>query len=169
MRIKQQKSYILWLTGLSGSGKSTIANLVEQKLNKMGKHTYLLDGDNIRLGLNSDLGFSHKDRSENIRRVGEVCRLFLDSGVIVIAAFISPISADRQKIRSSVRQDEFIEVFVDTPLEQCIERDAKGFYKKVKNGEIINFTGIDSIYEIPCNSENFYHPKTSDNFLKFLI
>ena len=151
--IKQQKPCILWFTGLSGSGKSTIANALELELNQHFKHTYLLDGDNIRLGLNSDLGFSDKDRVENIRRIGEVAKLFVDAGTIVLSAFISPFREDREKIRSLVAEDEFIEIFVDTPLEVCESRDPKGLYKRARDGKIANFTGISSPYEPPQNAE----------------
>ncbi len=151
--LKNQKSCILWFTGLSGSGKSTIANAIEAKLNKLQKHTYILDGDNIRMGLNKDLGFTNKDRVENIRRIGEISKLFVDSGLIVIAAFISPFRKDRDMVRKLVKDGEFIEVFVDTPLEICEQRDPKGLYKKARNGEIKNFTGIDSLYEAPAKAE----------------
>lgn len=148
-----QKSCLLWFTGLSGSGKSTIANAVEQELYNRGIKTYLLDGDNIRHGLNKDLGFTETDRIENIRRIGEVAKLFVDSGLIVLTAFISPFKSDRQIARSLVQYDEFIEVFVNTPLEVCENRDPKGLYKKARKGAIKNFTGIDSPYEIPENEE----------------
>lgn len=158
---KHQQAKILWFTGLSGSGKSTIANLVEKKLHVMGKHTYLLDGDNVRQSLNKDLGFTDVDRVENIRRVGEVAGLMVDAGLIVLAAFISPFSAERQMVREMVGEDEFIEVFVDTPLEVCEARDIKGLYKKARAGELKNFTGIDSPYEIPETAE--IHINTVDN------
>ncbi|WP_428739680.1 adenylyl-sulfate kinase [Sulfurimonas sp.] len=151
--LKNQKPCILWFTGLSGSGKSTIANAVESELLKLQKHTYLLDGDNIRMGLNHDLGFSDQDRVENIRRIGEVAKLFVDSGTIVLSAFISPFISDRQQVRNLVKADEFIEIFVDTPLEICESRDPKGLYKKARNGDIQNFTGISSPYEAPKNAE----------------
>ncbi len=157
-KLKDQKPCILWFTGLSGSGKSTIANAVEQKLNKLGKHTYLLDGDNIRMGLNKDLGFAPGDRVENIRRIGEVCKLFVDAGLIVLSAFISPYKQEREGIRDMVMDGEFIEVFVDAPLEVCQRRDPKGLYEKVKKGEIENFTGISSPYEAPENAQ--IHIKT---------
>ena len=152
-RIKAQKSCILWFTGLSGSGKSTIANAVESKLLELNKHTYLLDGDNIRMGLNKGLGFSDKDRIENIRRIGEVSKLFVDAGTIVLTAFISPFQKERDAVRSLVKEDEFIEVFIDTPLEVCESRDPKGLYKKARKGEIPNFTGISSPYEAPTEPE----------------
>lgn len=151
--LKKQKPVILWFTGLSGSGKSTIANAVEAKLYEMGKHTYLLDGDNIRHGLNRDLGFSEKDRIENIRRIGEVAKLFVDSGLIVLTAFISPFQKDRDLVRKMVEESEFIEIYVDTPLEICEQRDPKGLYKKARAGEIPDFTGISSPYEPPKNPE----------------
>ncbi len=151
--IKKQKPCILWFTGLSGSGKSTIANAVELKLHSMGKHTYLLDGDNIRMGLNKGLGFGDEDRVENIRRIGEVSKLFVDSGTIVLTAFISPFCTDRELVRFSVEDEEFIEIYVDTPLNVCESRDPKGLYKKARDGKIANFTGIDSPYEIPRNAE----------------
>lgn len=151
--LKRQKSCILWFTGLSGSGKSTIANAVESKLLELKKHTYLLDGDNVRMGLNKGLGFSDEDRIENIRRIGEVAKLFVDSGTIVLTAFISPFISDRQQVRELVKEGEFIEVFIDTPLEVCESRDPKGLYKKARNGEIPNFTGISSPYEAPENAD----------------
>jgi len=150
--IKNQKPCILWFTGLSGSGKSTIANAVEVELNKLNKHTYLLDGDNIRLGLNKGLSFSDKDRVENIRRIGEVSKLFVDSGSIVLTAFISPFIKDRQIVKEFVEDNEFIEIFVDTPLNVCEQRDPKGLYQKARDGEIANFTGISSPYEAPIDA-----------------
>ncbi|MBV5320311.1 MAG: adenylyl-sulfate kinase [Sulfuricurvum sp.] len=156
--IKQQRPCILWFTGLSGSGKSTIANALENKLYEMGKHTYLLDGDNVRHALNKDLGFSDSDRVENIRRIGEVSKLFADAGLIVISAFISPFQSDRQIVRNLVNQNEFIEVFIDAPIEICEQRDPKGLYQKARCGEIKNFTGIDSPYEAPMNPD--IHIKT---------
>lgn len=151
--IKEQKPCVLWFTGLSGSGKSTIANAVEVRLNEFGKHTYLLDGDNIRMGLNSGLGFSDEDRVENIRRIGEVSKLFVDAGIIILTAFISPFQEQRDKVRNLVEAGEFIEIFIDTPLEVCERRDSKGLYKKARDGEILNFTGISSPYEAPNNAE----------------
>ncbi len=151
--LKKQKPCILWFTGLSGSGKSTIANRVEEMLFEMGRHTYLLDGDNIRSGLNKDLGFGKEDRVENIRRIAEVAKLFVDAGIIVLTAFISPYRSERDSIRESVEEGEFIEVFVDTPLQICESRDPKGLYKKARAGEIPDFTGIDSDYEEPDNAE----------------
>lgn len=152
-KIKDQKPSILWFTGLSGSGKSTIANAVESRLLELKKHTYLLDGDNIRMGLNKGLGFSDEDRIENIRRIGEVSKLFVDAGTIVLTAFISPFQKERDAVRSLVKEGEFIEVFIDTPLEVCESRDPKGLYKKARKGEIPNFTGISSPYEAPSKPE----------------
>ena len=151
--IKNQKAAVLWFTGLSGSGKSTIANLVEKRLHAMGKHTFLLDGDNVRHGLNKDLGFTETDRIENIRRIGEVARLMTDAGLIVLTAFISPFRAERQMVRDLMAEGEFIEIFVDTPLDVAEARDVKGLYKKARSGELKNFTGIDSPYEAPDKAE----------------
>ncbi|WP_394890811.1 sulfate adenylyltransferase subunit CysN [Mesorhizobium sp. AaZ16] len=150
---KQQKPTLLWFTGLSGSGKSTIANLLEKKLHASGRHTYILDGDNIRHGLNRDLGFSDEDRVENIRRVTEVARLMVDAGLMVIVSFISPFRAERRMAREMMAEGEFIEVFVDTPFEECAARDPKGLYAKALGGEIKNFTGLDSPYERPERPE----------------
>jgi bifunctional enzyme CysN/CysC len=147
--IKGQRPAVLWFTGLSGSGKSTIANLVEQKLCNLGRHTYMLDGDNVRHGLNRDLGFTDADRVENIRRVGEAARLFVDAGQIVLVSFISPFRSERRMARELLESGEFIEIFVDTPIEICMQRDPKGLYEKARAGEIKNFTGIDSPYEPP--------------------
>jgi len=152
-RLKAQRGVVLWFTGLSGSGKSTIANALESTLYSMGYHTYLLDGDNIRHGLNSDLGFSKEDRKENIRRVGEVSKLFVDAGIITITAFISPFIDDRKRAKNIVGESNFIEVFIDTPLEVCAKRDPKGLYKKVKDGEIKEFTGVHSPYEKPIDPD----------------
>jgi bifunctional enzyme CysN/CysC len=146
---KGQRPAVVWLTGLSGAGKSTIANLVEKKLHALGRHSFLLDGDNVRHGLNRDLGFTDADRVENIRRVGEVARLMADAGLIVITAFISPFRAERDMVRALLPPGEFIEVFVDTPLEEAERRDTKGLYAKARRGELANFTGIDSAYEPP--------------------
>jgi adenylylsulfate kinase len=151
--VLRQKPAVIWLTGLSGSGKSTIANLLEKKLYSENKKTYLLDGDNVRHGLCGDLGFDDKDRVENIRRISEVAKLFVDSGTIIITAFISPFKADRAYCRSLLEAGEFIEVFVDTPIEICEQRDPKGLYKKARSGEIKHFTGIDSAYEEPETPE----------------
>ncbi len=150
---KFQKPAVLWFTGLSASGKSTIANRLEQRLHALGRHTYLLDGDNIRHGLNSDLGFSDEDRAENIRRVGEVARLMADAGLIVLVSFISPFRAERERVRASLPEGEFVEIFVDTPVEECMTRDPKGLYAKALRGEISAFTGIDSPYEAPEEPE----------------
>lgn len=155
-----QKPCIIWFTGLSASGKSTLANGIEVELFKRNCKTYLLDGDNVRHGLNKDLGFSETDRIENIRRIGEVSKLFVDSGLIVLTAFISPFKSDRQIAKSLVGYDEFIEVFVDTPIEVCEQRDPKGLYKKARDGAIKNFTGIDSPYEAP--EEPQIHIKTEN-------
>jgi bifunctional enzyme CysN/CysC len=151
--LKNQKPAVLWFTGLSGSGKSTIANLVEKKLFRMNRHTFLLDGDNVRHGLNKDLGFTEADRIENIRRVGEVAKLMADAGLIVVTAFISPFRAEREMVRAMLPEGEFIEVFIDTPLEVAEARDVKGLYKKARSGELKNFTGIDSPYEAPTSPE----------------
>ncbi len=150
---KQQRPCILWFTGLSGAGKSTIAGAVEEMLYQRGHHTYLLDGDNVRHGLNKDLGFSDQDRVENIRRIGEAAKLFTDAGILVLTAFISPFRADRQLVRELVDQGEFIEVHMDTPLAECELRDPKGLYQKARDGLIKNFTGIDSEYEAPEHAE----------------
>jgi len=150
---KQQRPCILWFTGLSGSGKSTIASAVEQKLFESGHHTYLLDGDNVRHGLNKDLGFSDLDRIENIRRIGELSKLMIDAGLLVMTAFISPFKTDRDMVRELVQAHEFIEIYMDTSLEECERRDPKGLYKKARKGEIKNFTGVDSDYETPESAE----------------
>jgi bifunctional enzyme CysN/CysC len=152
-RQKNQHSRLLWFTGLSGSGKSTIANLVEKRLHTLGKHSFLLDGDNVRHGLNKDLGFTDADRIENIRRVGEVARLMTDAGLIVLTAFISPFRAEREMVRQMLPEGEFFEIFIDTSLEEAERRDVKGLYKKARAGEIANFTGISSPYEPPLNPE----------------
>jgi bifunctional enzyme CysN/CysC len=144
-----QKPCVIWFTGLSGAGKSTIANLLEKRLHAIGRHTYLLDGDNVRHGLNKDLGFTDVDRVENIRRVAEVAHLMVDAGLIVLVSFISPFSAERRMARALVAEDEFYEVFVDAPLGVAESRDPKGLYKKARRGELKNFTGIDSPYEEP--------------------
>jgi adenylylsulfate kinase len=150
---KQQTPYVLWFTGYSGAGKSTVANAVEQQLFDLNLHTYLLDGDNIRHGLNKDLNFNDTDRTENIRRVGETTKLFLDAGLIVITAFISPFRAERQMVRELVNKGEFIEIFMNAPLEICEGRDPKGLYKKARAGEIDSFTAIDSNYEPPLTPD----------------
>ena len=147
------KGAVIWLTGLSGAGKSTLAVNLEEELFNLGYHTYTLDGDNVRHGLNGDLGFTPEDREENIRRVGEVANLFADAGTIVITAFISPYRKDRQRVRSLLGDGDFIEIYVECPLEICEERDPKGLYKKARSGEIENFTGISAPYEEPENAE----------------
>lgn len=152
-RIKNQKPVVIWLTGLSGAGKSSIANALELALCNEGRHTYLLDGDNVRMGLCHDLGFSDKDRIENIRRISEVAKLFIDAGLIVITAFISPFVRDRALARDVIGVENFIEVYVDTPFSECERRDPKGLYKKARQGLIKNFTGIDSTYEPPENPQ----------------
>ena len=144
---------VLWFTGLPGAGKSTIANLVEAALHARGVHTVMLDGDNVRHGLNRDLGFTEPDRVENIRRIGEVAKLMTDAGLIVLCSFISPFRAERRMVRELLDSDEFIEIFVDTPLEECIARDPKGLYRRALAGEIKNFTGVDQPYEAPENPE----------------
>ena len=157
---KKQRPCLLWYTGLSGSGKSTIANAVDALLFERGHHTYLLDGDNVRHGLNGDLGFSDTDRVENIRRISEVSKLFIDAGLIVSTAFISPFKEDREQARELLAGGEFIEVFIDTPIDICEQRDPKGLYKKARAGEIKDFTGIDSAYDIPEAPE--LHVKTAE-------
>ena len=151
--LKKQKPVVLWFTGLSGAGKSTVAGALESQLASLGYHTYLLDGDNVRHGLCSDLGFSSQDRRENIRRIGELAKLMADAGLIVLSAFISPHLAERQMVRDLLPDGEFIEVFVNAPLEVCEKRDPKGLYKKARAGEIPNFTGIDSEYQAPQHPE----------------
>ena len=146
---KGQQPCVIWLTGLSAAGKSTIANAVEERLHERGCHTYLLDGDNVRQGLNKDLGFADEDRVENIRRVAEVARLMVDAGLIVIVAFISPFESDRRMARHLVGENEFFEIFVDAPLELAEQRDPKGLYRLARSGGLANFTGIDSPYEAP--------------------
>lgn len=152
-QLKKQKPVVLWFTGLSGAGKSTVAGALEAKLAELGHHTYLLDGDNVRHGLCGDLGFSDQDRRENIRRIGELAKLMADAGLIVLSAFISPHRAERQLVRDLLPQGEFLEVFVNVPLAICEQRDPKGLYKKARAGEITNFTGIDSEYEAPLTPE----------------
>ncbi|MEA2048186.1 MAG: adenylyl-sulfate kinase [Campylobacterota bacterium] len=162
--LKGQKPCLLWFTGLSGSGKSTVANAVESQLLQLEKHTYLLDGDNVRMGLNKGLTFSDEDRVENIRRIGEVSKLFVDAGTIVLSAFISPFQKERDAVRSILQEEEFIEVFIDTPLEVCESRDPKGLYEKARKGEIANFTGISSAYEAPKAVE--IHVKTENQSIE---
>ena len=152
-RQKLQKPFCLWLTGLPGAGKSTIATLLEKRMFASGRHTYVLDGDNVRHGLSRDLGFIEADRVENIRRAMEVARLFVDAGLIVIVAFISPYRAERDRARLRFEPDEFVEIYVDASLEECERRDPKGFYAKARRGELVNFTGIDSDYEPPETPE----------------
>ncbi len=158
--LKHQRPCVLWFTGLSGAGKSTIANTLEKRLHALGRHTYMLDGDNIRHGLNKDLGFTDADRVENIRRVAETARLFVDAGLIVMVSFISPFRSERRMARDLFGDGEFIEVFVDTPLALCELRDPKGLYRKARAGLIRNFTGIDSAYEPPgaCRAYGRYEP-----------
>jgi len=151
--IKNQNPLVLWFTGLSGSGKSTIANILDERLYGCGNHTVLLDGDNVRCGLSKDLGFTDNDRVENIRRMSEVAKLMVDAGLIVIVAVISPFSTDRNTARNLVAKRQFIEIYIDASVELCISRDPKGLYKKAQNGEIKNFTGIDSSYDIPQSPE----------------
>ncbi len=148
-RINEHNSFLVFFTGLSGSGKSTLCNALEQLLHQKGIKTYVLDGDNIRLGINKNLGFSPEDRTENIRRIGEISNLFVDAGVVVLAAFVAPYKEDRENIRSLVGADHFVEVFVNTPLEICEARDVKGLYAKARKGEIANMTGISAPYEAP--------------------
>ena len=150
---KKHNSFVLWSTGLSGSGKSTLADLVEKHLMNLGVHTYILDGDNIRKGLNKDLGFSNEDRTENIRRIGEVSSLFVDAGIVVISSFISPFQKDRAIAAEAVGEDRFIEVYINAPLEVCEKRDPKGLYKKTRDGVITDFTGVSSLYEAPVSPD----------------
>lgn len=149
----RQNSFLLWFTGLSGSGKSTIANALEHKLHQEGFKTYALDGDNIRKGINSDLSFSPEDRTENIRRIAEVANLMVDAGLIVFAAFVSPYKKDRKNIENIVGKENFVEIFVNTSIEECEKRDVKGLYKKARNGEIKDFTGVNAPYEAPENPD----------------
>ena len=152
----------VWFTGLSGSGKSTIATAVEKELIRRGTLAYVLDGDNVRQGLNSNLGFSPEDRTENIRRIGEVAKLFNDAGVVVLTAFISPYREDRDRVRETLPEDEFVEVYVECPLEECEKRDVKGLYKKARAGEIPEFTGISAPYEEPTHPELILHTQSQD-------
>jgi bifunctional enzyme CysN/CysC len=147
------KPCVIWFTGLSGAGKSTIANLVEKRLHALGRHTYLLDGDNVRHGLNKDLGFTDADRVENIRRVAEVARLMVDAGLVVLVSFISPFRSERRMARTLFSEGEFVEVFVDTPLDVAESRDPKGLYRKARRGDLKNFTGVDSPYEVPEHAD----------------
>ena len=164
VQLNGHKAAVLWFTGLSGSGKSTVANAVDLMLHQHGVKTYVLDGDNVRHGLNGDLGFSDVDRVENIRRVSEVAKLFADAGLLVSTAFISPFISDREMVREQLPNNQFIEVFIDTPLEVCESRDPKGLYKKARAGEIKNFTGIDSAYEAPVTPE--IHVKTAEKSIE---
>ena len=174
-KLLNQKPFVLWFTGLSASGKSTLANIVEKKLYKMNYNTYLLDGDNVRHGLNRDLGFNEKSRVENIRRIGEVSKLFLDSGIITLTAFISPFKSDRQLVRELFEKGKFLEVFIDSSLEVCERRDPKGMYAKARSGEIKHFTGISSPYESPTNPEihiindSISADEASDQIINYLI
>ena len=152
-KLKQHQSILLWFTGLSGSGKSTIANCVEQELHKNSIHTYTLDGDNIRKGLNSDLSFSPKDRKENIRRIAETAHLMMDAGLVVLAAFVSPYRKDREHIRNVIGDDNMVEIYINTSVEECERRDVKGLYKKARKGEIKNMTGISAPYESPLHPD----------------
>ena len=152
-KLKQHQAILLWFTGLSGSGKSTLANSVEQELHKNKVHTYTLDGDNIRKGLNSDLSFSPKDRKENIRRIAETAHLMIDAGLVVLAAFVSPYRNDRDQIRNIVGDDNMVEIYINTSIEECERRDVKGLYKKAKKGEIKNMTGISAPYESPLHPD----------------
>ena len=152
-KIKQQTPMCLWMTGLSGAGKSTLANALEQELNSKGRHTYILDGDNLRHGLNSDLGFSDADRNENVRRAAEVAQLMVDAGLIVIVGLISPFKKERDWARSLFKDNQFKEIYIATSLEACEHRDTKGLYEKARRGEVKDFTGIDSPYEAPENSD----------------
>lgn len=158
--VNKHQSFVLWFTGLSGSGKSTIANEVEKELFQKGYLTYALDGDNIRNGINKDLGFTPEDRKENLRRIAEVAKLFVDAGIITLAAFISPTLKDRKRIKNIIGKENFYEIYIDTPLEICEQRDPKGLYKKARAGEIKNFTGIDAPYEPPENPD--LHIKTAN-------
>lgn len=165
--VNKHQSFVLWFTGLSGSGKSTIANEVEKELFQKGYLTYALDGDNIRNGINNDLGFTPEDRKENLRRIAEVAKLFVDAGIITLAAFISPTHKDRMGIKNIIGKENFYEIYIDTPLEICEQRDPKGLYKKARLGEIKNFTGIDAPYEPPENPD--LHIKTADTPLESCV
>ncbi|GAA3950504.1 adenylyl-sulfate kinase [Allohahella marinimesophila] len=164
---KNQQPCVVWLTGLSGAGKSTLASALDSRLHELRHHTYVLDGDNVRHGLNKDLGFSERDRVENIRRVGETACLMVDAGLIVITAFISPFRKDRKMVKSLVKPGQFIEVHVSTPIETCEGRDTKGLYKKARSGQIKDFTGVNSPYEVPASADVTID--TSDNSLEDCI
>ncbi len=174
-KLLNQKGAVLWFTGLSGSGKSTLAREVEKKLHHLGCLSYVLDGDNIRFGLNKNLGFSPEDRSENIRRIGEVAKLFADAGVITLTAFISPYRFDRNMVRQLLREGEFTEIYVSCPLEECERRDVKGLYQKARAGEIKEFTGISAPYEEPVNPELVIHTaaetleESADKVIQYLM
>lgn len=169
--IKQQRAYCVWFTGLSGAGKSTLGDQLDQALHAQGMHTYLLDGDRLRQGLNRDLGMTDADRHENVRRIAEVAKLMVDAGLIVIVSAISPFRTDRDACRQSFADDEFIEVHVSTPLSECVRRDAKGLYRLVEQGQITNFTGIDSPYEVPLKPEYVIDTsaRNCDEFIQGLV
>jgi adenylylsulfate kinase len=173
-KLHQHKAFLIWFTGLSGSGKSTIANALESKLNSLNVSTYALDGDNIRFGICKDLTFSPEDRTENIRRIAEIANLFVDAGIVTLASFVSPYINDRDEVKNTVGQENFIEVFVNTSLEECERRDVKGLYKKAREGEIKNMTGISAPYEPPVNPEieidttNESVEQSVDKIFKFL-
>ncbi|MEJ7646769.1 MAG: adenylyl-sulfate kinase [Chryseolinea sp.] len=170
-RLMAQQALLIWFTGLSGSGKSTLAVQLEAQLHGQGYKTYLLDGDNIRAGINKDLPFTDEGRIENIRRIGEVARLMLDAGVIVLSAFISPFQADREQVKKIAGAENYVEIFVDTPIEVCEQRDVKGLYKKARAGEVKNFTGINSPYEIPTSPDliiNTVAMKVDESIIKLL-
>ena len=167
-QISGHKGKVLWFTGLSGSGKSTLANALDEKLNSKKYNTYILDGDNVRMGLNKDLGFSPEDRKENIRRISEVAKLFAESGKVVMTAFISPYIDDRNEARKLIGED-FTEIFVNTPIDECIKRDPKGLYKKALNGEIKGFTGIDAPYQEPVNAEIEIKDMSIDESVNFIL
>ena len=174
-RIKQQQPLCLWMTGLSGAGKSTLANALEEKLNNLGKHTYILDGDNLRHGLNQNLGFSMEDRNENVRRTAEVARLMVDAGLIVIMGLISPLKAEREHARSLFGKYQFKEIYLSTSLKECEKRDVKGLYKKARSGDLKDFTGIDSPYEEPrapeieLNTENLSLDQAVEVIVKAIL
>ena len=165
-RMNGHKSRVIWFTGLSGAGKSTLANVLEKELHAQGKRTYILDGDNVRLGLNKDLGFTNADRVENIRRVAEVAKLMMDAGLVVMTAFISPFRTEREMARQLIGAEHFIEVFVDTPLEVCEQRDPKGLYKLARKGQLSNMTGINSPYEAPIAPHLVFTQITHTNLIE---
>jgi adenylyl-sulfate kinase len=174
-QIKNQQPLCLWMTGLSGAGKSTLANALEEKLNQLGKHTYILDGDNLRYGLNQDLGFSMEARNENVRRAAEVARLMVDAGLIVIVGLISPLKAEREHARSLFGKNQFKEIYLSTSLKECEKRDVKGLYQKARSGDLKDFTGIDSPYEAPeapeieLNTENLTVEQAVDVIVKVIL